>query len=146
MQSEGLALELFSTGPGSSGRHIPATALPERLRKAPCTTFLKSAVPTPGGFSLDGGSQFSSLWEPNFSCIVVFDSDGKALKMLNHWSQTVVGLASEATVPVCDRIPLPFNTIQVAAAVEQFLLPSLKCSFHDFKGHWLICPWWLTLP
>ena len=53
-QSEGLPLELFSKGPGSSGRP-PATALPERLRNAPRTTLSKSAVPAPGGFSLDGG-------------------------------------------------------------------------------------------
>ena len=118
----------------------------ERLRNAPRTTLSKSAVPAPGGFPLNGGSQFSSLWEPNFSRIVVFDSNGKALRMLNHWRRTVVGLASEATVPVCDRIPPPFNTIQVAAAVEQFLLASLKCSFDDFKGHRLVGPRWLALP
>ena len=52
----------------------------------------------------------------------------------------------EATVPVRDRIPPPFNTIQVAAAVEQFLLASLKCSFDDFKGHRLVGPRWLALP
>ena len=46
----------------------------------------------------------------------------------------MVGLTSEATVPVCDRISPLFNTIRVAAAVEQFLLASLKCSFDDFKG------------
>ena len=85
-QSEGLPLELLSKGPGSSGKPPPppATALPERLRNAPRTTLSKSAVPAPGGFSLDGGSQFSSLWEPNFSRMVVFDSNGKALRMLNH--------------------------------------------------------------
>ena len=47
----------------------------------------------------------------------------------------MVGFASEATAPVYDRIPPPFNThIRVAAAVEQFLRASLRCSFDDFKG------------
>ena len=33
----------------------------------------------------------------------------------------MVELALEATVPVCDPIPAPVNTIQVAPAVKQFL-------------------------